>query len=421
MRKVMILLIALVLLVVVVGPTQAASDGDTITVAGVWGDESQEADALLAELDAWSKGKVAVEYFNYGDIGNLYDLVLGADPPDVIIAPWPGAIVDLAADGALVDLTRWVNANKLEKAFGSYLITSASFNGAAYGFPVNAFLKSQVWYQPERFAAAGYVIPQTFAELVALSDQMVDDGETPWCGYMNHNGATGWMGTDWIEDLLLSSEGSAVYDDWVAHDVYFQDLRVETAFERFTHMHDTPGYMHDRGNLTSVPFMDNVFPLNAGDCLMHKQATFFSFFFDGSGANPDDFATFAFPPVDQAFAEATLGAGDYVAAVSDDKDVGRLVEFIASKHWGETALADSGWLIPNTKFKTSTYTDLQARMWADQTHAAIKADLFRFDASDLMPPEVGEGTFWSGIVDLVDGTKTIPQVLNEIDASWPTP
>ena len=212
MRKVMILLIALVLLVVVVGPTQAASDGDTITIAGVWGDESQEADALRAELAAWQQGKVAVEYFSYGDIGDLYDLVLGADPSDVIIAPWPGAIVDLAAQGALVDLTKWVNANNLEKAFGPYLIDSASFDGAAYGFPVNAFLKSLVWYQPDRFAANGYVIPQTFAELVALSDQMVADGETPWCGYMNSNGATGWMGTDWIEDLLLSSEGSVVIE-----------------------------------------------------------------------------------------------------------------------------------------------------------------------------------------------------------------
>jgi alpha-glucoside transport system substrate-binding protein len=139
------------------------------------------------------------------------------------------------------------------------------------------------------------------------------------------------------------------------------------------------------------------------------------------GANPDDFATFAFPPVDPAFAEATLGAGDYVAAVSDDKDVGKLVKFIASKQWGEAALADSGWLMPNTKFKTSTYTDVQARMWADQIHAAIKADLFRFDASDLMPPEVGAGTFWSGIVDLVDGIKGVSQVLQEIDASWPAP
>jgi hypothetical protein len=47
-------------------------------------------------------------------------------------------------------------------------------------------------------------------------------------------------------------------------------------------------------------------------------------------------------------------------------------------------------------------------------------DQFRFDASDTMPHAVGAGSFWSGIVDLVSGAKTIPQVLSDIDASWPS-
>ena len=37
-----------------------------------------------------------------------------------------------------------------------------------------------------------------------------------------------------------------------------------------------------------------------------------------------------------------------------------------------------------------------------------------------MPPEVGAGTFWQGMVDYIDqGPDSIDQVLAEIEASWP--
>jgi ABC-type glycerol-3-phosphate transport system substrate-binding protein len=42
-------------------------------------------------------------------------------------------------------------------------------------------VKSLVWYVPENFEDAGYEIPETMEELKALTEQIVADGETPWC------------------------------------------------------------------------------------------------------------------------------------------------------------------------------------------------------------------------------------------------
>jgi alpha-glucoside transport system substrate-binding protein len=50
----------------------------------------------------------------------------------------------------------------------------------------------------------------------------------------------------------------------------------------------------------------------------------------------------------------------------------------------------------------------------------LNAEIVRFDGSDLMPPEVGAGTFWSGMVDYVSGVLTLEEVLQEIDDSWPS-
>ncbi|MFW6343674.1 MAG: hypothetical protein ACOC2B_02925 [Sediminispirochaetaceae bacterium] len=56
----------------------------------------------------------------------------------------------------------------------------------------------------------------------------------------------------------------------------------------------------------------------------------------------------------------------------------------------------------------------------DRGYAEIlhDADTFRFDASDLMPGQVGAGSFWNGMTNWVSGDD-LEEVLEEIDESWP--
>jgi hypothetical protein len=54
----------------------------------------------------------------------------------------------------------------------------------------------------------------------------------------------------------------------------------------------------------------------------------------------------------------------------------------------------------------------------------LQSDAFRIDASDLMPDEIGGNTlegplaFYQGMLDWVNGTRTIEQVFEDIDAEW---
>ena len=57
----------------------------------------------------------------------------------------------------------------------------------------------------------------------------------------------------------------------------------------------------------------------------------------------------------------------------------------------------------------------------DQLSAEILADedaVVRFDGSDLMPGEVGAGTFWTAIVDWLTGSST-EEVTDQVEQSWP--
>ena len=54
-------------------------------------------------------------------------------------------------------------------------------DGVVYGGANAVNLKSIVWYQPAEFEKRGYVVPETWDEMIALADQIVADGMNPFC------------------------------------------------------------------------------------------------------------------------------------------------------------------------------------------------------------------------------------------------
>ena len=78
---------------------------------------------------------------------------------------------------------------------------------------------------------------------MALSDQIVDDGGTPWCVGFESGGDSGWPATDWMEDIMLRTAGPEVYDQWYAHEIPFNDPAVLAAAETFGEVMFADGYV----------------------------------------------------------------------------------------------------------------------------------------------------------------------------------
>jgi hypothetical protein len=100
-----------------------------------------------------------------------------------------------------------------------------------YGFFYNVEREVAGLVQPENFEDAGYEIPETMEELKALTEQIVADGETPWCIGLGSGAATGWPATDWVEDMMLRTQPPEVYDAWVSNEIPFNDPRIVAAIE----------------------------------------------------------------------------------------------------------------------------------------------------------------------------------------------
>jgi alpha-glucoside transport system substrate-binding protein len=349
--------------------------------------------------------------------------VEGGNPPDVAFYPQPGSVIEQAKAGnavALEDLG--FTASDLEKTYGKYLMGLVTYNGKHYGIPTNVNLKSMIWYPKAAFDAAGYTVPTTWDQLLALSDKIKQDGGTPWCVGFESGGATGWPATDWMEDIMLDTAGVQTYDKWVAHDIPFNDPSVKHAAQLFGDIMFHPGWVLGGAAQTpSIAFGDAPLPMfnKPPGCWLHRQANFINAFFPSDAVAGKDYDFFPFPKIDQ---QNTLIGGEYGVVFRNAPEVADFVKKFADVkvQCDQGANVATSRISPNAGVKASCYANPILGEASDTVTKALQAGTARFDASDAMPSAVGSGTFWTGMVKyLQDGPSSLDGVLADIEKSWP--
>ena len=400
----------------------AATDlsGQTLSITGPWiGADAELVNSVLAYFEAATGATV-----NYSGSDSFeQDIVISIQansPPNIAVFPQPGLAADMAARGALTPLPAgtadWVRENYAAGQSWVDLGTYANAEGAPelFGFFYKVDLKSLVWYSPEAFEEAGYEVPTSMEELMALTDQIVADGGTPWCIGLGSGAATGWPATDWVEDMMLRTTTPDVYDAWVRNEIPFTDERVVGAIEAFGYFARNDAYVNGgAASVATTDFRDSpagLFSIPPA-CYMHRQASFIPTFFP-EGA---DSAFFYFPSYDELdLGNPVLGAGTLWAITADSPAAQAFVEFLKTPIAHELWMAQQGFLTPHTGVNTDLFpTEAQRAM----NQILLGATTFRFDGSDLMPGEIGAGAFWTGMVDYVTGTDAATVAAN-IQARW---
>ena len=224
-----------------------------------------------------------------------------------------------------------------------------------------------VWYSPAAFEAKGYEVPETLEELNALSDQIVADGGTPWCAGIESGVATGWPITDWFEDFMLRINGPEVYDQWVNHEIPFNDPKVKAVADAVGGILKNPDYMGGENNVKAIAttkFQDGGVPITTGNCYMHRQASFYSGLFpEGTIVGPPDDpaadVTYFYLPVAKAGdPKVMLGAGDILAAGTDKPETWDAILYATSADYAlAMANASPPELSPRNDIDASQITD----------------------------------------------------------------
>ncbi|MFW6035657.1 MAG: ABC transporter substrate-binding protein [Halothermotrichaceae bacterium] len=417
MKKRLSILTMIMLVICMIFGTNIFAD-EKITVMGVWGGAELEAfNKVMETFEAASD--IEIEFEGTRDLPTLLTTRIEAgNPPDIVALTGVGMMNDLAVEGDLVNLENVLDMDQFNQDYNSVWKNLGSYNDSMYGLYISADVKSLVWYNPAAFTAKGYQIPENWQDLELLMDEMVANGDIPWSIGIESGAASGWPGTDWIEDIMLRTAGPEVYDKWVNHDIPWTDERVKEAFEIFGKI--VLDSQHVWGGPTAVNatnFGDAANPLftEPPQAYMHRQASFITSFIKDNNpdlAAGDDFTFFPFPEIEEEYGTPVLGGADMMALMTEKEGAKQFMRFLASPGAQSIWVSELGKIGVNKRINPAVYPD---ELTAKMAEVLINAEVFRFDGSDSMPKAVGSGAFWQGIVDYING-KDLDTVLEYIES-----
>jgi alpha-glucoside transport system substrate-binding protein len=383
--------------------------GQEVTVIGTWGGDEET--AFREMIKPWEdKTGATVKYTGTRDLNIiLSNGILSGVLPDLAGLPGPGQMAEYAKAGALIDLSTVLDMPTYTSETAPALVELGTVDGKVVGVFIKSAVKGLIWYNPKvnDFSSAP---PATWDELQAAITANASKADAAWCVGIESGAASGWPGTDWIEDIVLRQAGPDVYNSWWQGSTKWTDPAIKSAFETFGQVVANADGGGTAVNATNFEVGgDGLFSTPPG-CLFHHQASFITGLGKFKTATAGtDYNFFPFPDIDPANAGSVEGAGDLFGMFHDTPATRSLMAYLVTAEAQDIWVKHGGALSAN-KNATSYPDDISKR----SAELITNAKTFAFDASDLMPQEMN-AAFWKAIVDYVADPSKLDSILASLD------
>jgi alpha-glucoside transport system substrate-binding protein len=384
--------------------------GGSVSVVGSW--SGSEQDSFLAMIKPWEDGTgTKVNYTGSRDLAaQLTTGVSSGNLPDLAGLPGPGLMKTWYQQQALKPLD-FVDFNSYSSATPpGFADLGKADDGKLIGIFTKAAVKGLIYYSTKTFSTPP--APKTWDELNQLAQSTAKGDTKEWCIGLESGAASGWPGTDWLEDIILRQSGPDVYDKWVKGEQKWTSPEVKQAWQTFGEaLKNAHGGSQFVVN-TAFGKAGNPLFANPPGCLFHHQASFITDFFKNEGGAKDgDFDFFPFPDINTQYAGSVTGGGDLFGMFNDTPQARSLLQWLLTPQAQEIWAKRGGFISANKNVATDVYPDDASKKAAEILQ---NAKTFRFDGSDQMPGEMGDA-FNKAIVQFAQDQSKLDSILQNLD------
>ena len=426
LSRVFALMTIAILALAACGTTQGTGGklGGTVHVLGTWsGAEKDSFDAVMKPFTDQTGVKISFEATRDID-AILQTKVAAGNPPDVTAAPGIGTLIKLVRAGKVVSLDDKLDTSQLNANYGADWINLGKVDGKLVTLYAWASLKGLVWYDPKAFQAKGYQVPKTWDELMTLQNTIKSGGGKPWCVALESQAASGWPGSDWVKEIVLSQSGATVYDNWWQGKQKWTSTEIKQAWT-------TWGQILGSGDSNVYGGKQYMIATTFGDggqglfssppkCYMFNQGSFITSFFDGYTPKPTagtDYAVFPLPDVSTANAGAHVVAGDAFVMTKDTPQGRAMLKYLATAQAQDIWVKRGGGKIAiNKQVSLSDYPDAISKSLAQ---VVVDTKIARYDAGDLMPSDM-QKAYWGAVLKFVQNQSQLDAILADLDKTQAT-
>ncbi len=383
--------------------------GQTVTVIGAYGGDEEA--AFHQMVKPWEDATGAtMKYTGTRDLNAVLTTGTASGVlPDIAGLPGPGQLQEFATGGSLKPLDDVLDVATYKDETAPALVQLGTVNDQTYGVFIKAAVKGLMWYNPS-VVNYGDSVPATYDDLKAALQSNASKAKGQWCLGIESGAASGWPGTDWIEDFVLRQSGADVYNQWWQGKVMWTSPEIKQAFQAYLDV-----VKNSLGGATTVAATafqnagDPLFDSPPGCQLLHQAS-----FITGLGAFKDkkagtDYDFFPFPDINSQFAGAVEGAGDIFGMFHDTPAAKSLMKYLVTADAQKIWVGIGGALSANKN--VTDYPDDIAKRSAE---LLANAKIFVFDASDLMPAAVS-GAFNTAILNVTQDPSKLDSELANLD------
>lgn len=400
--------------------TAAAADIGSANVLGIWG--AEELTNFTAMVKPWEDstgGKV--DFTGTRDItAVLTTRVEGNNAPDIAIPAEIGLFKQFVGEGKVVTLADLGIAEDVLANYPKGFTDLGSVDGALYGFFMKADTKATIWYSPKVFDERGWkplTADSTWDDLVALSDQIKGDGLAPWSIGIESGGASGWPGTDWIQQIVLNTEGPEAYDGFIDGSVPFTDPQMKAAWQKFGDIALGDGMTAQGGaaGINATNFQDSTYlPFdNPPKAAMVYLGGFAAGFIQTQFPDLKPGVDFDFMPWPGG---GVTGGANIVYAFNTSDTTKSLMTDLASADAQAVWVKAGGFTSLNKQMSLDSYPDEVSRKQAQQL---TEAALFRFDLDDAIGGALQQAYF-TGVTQYLQDPSQLDSILSSIEQARAT-
>ena len=391
----------------------------SIDVLTQWSGE--ELDSFKAITSAFTKKtNITVNIESTRDVNAVLSTRLrGNNPPDAAGMPGIPQFQQYASQGKLVKLDAFFDMSKIQQNYGKAWIDLASYQGTLYGVLPKANTKGTVWYSPKNFQDVGGSVPQTWNDLIAVSDKIANAGKYPWAMGIESAASSGWPGTDWVSTIYIKKYGPDMFDQWTSHKIPWTHPSVKDAFQMFGSIVQGKHYINGAPQaILATNFQDAAYQPFATPpkAYMYFLGDFTAGFIQSQYASlkaGTDYTFFDFPSIEDKYKGNVIGGADIIAAFKDNDGTRQLLEYISSAEAQTIWVKRGGATSVNKAVQSSDYPNEIASKAAQQM---INASAVRLSAGDLVPGAL-QTAFWKGIVSFVGDPKSLDSILSTLESS----
>ena len=387
------------------------------------GPRFHEQDYFIEELDLIAE-ELGIK-IKYNAISDPETFII--ENPDskgsIAIIPNPQGVVNLAQRKLIFNLENIVVDNdSISNLYSNHLTSIVSHEGSLYAGWTRLFPNSLIWYDISKIKKYENIKFENFNNLILETKKIADNGESPWCANSESSASTGWIQTNWLEDIILTKYGPEIYDRWSKLEIKASNVKIYNSMKV---VGDFIFYQNliqggDRGiidkefrNLPQVLLNDE------NSCFLSWSGHYFRYYIQDDYEYGVDFGVSNFPPIN--YKNTIVGIGDSLVLLKNDSISKNIISKILSSDFGEkwASYENTEYISANKNFNKANINNELTKYEFEVVHKALNDDLFRYDASEIMPRPIGSNLLWKFFREFRGlGPDSLVKLLNGLDKEF---